>query len=216
MTVASDVVVSNIVLARSSTVSGLVSGPNGPAGDVQVELLLWDEDDEEFYGEDSAYTEEDGTYSLTINRPGHYTLFFDTDDSAAPVASAWLSGANEPAGPTSPGVFEVTTTAADLVRDKTLTKAQSADGQLVDAATDAGVSGRVVTYVWDEEDPEDPFWSQHHETTSDDTGNFQVRVPSSSLVTFGFGARGYRPTFLGGESRLPDAPTPSNSLQCCR
>ena len=96
VTVTSDVVVSNIVLARSSTVSGLVSGPNGPAGDVQVELLLWDEDDEEFYGEDSAYTEEDGTYRLTINRPGHYTLFFDTDDSAAPVASAWLSGANKP------------------------------------------------------------------------------------------------------------------------
>ena len=207
-----DASVADIVLARSSTVSGVVSGPNGPVGDVEVELYLWNEGDSEFEDWDSDYTEDDGSYRLDVTEPGYYTLHFDGSDATAAVASSWLGGANRPTDTTSAGVFEITTTPTDLVRNKSLPKAQSANGQLVDAGTGSGVPGRVITYVWDD-DPDDPSWSQHSATSSDATGNFQVRVPSSSVVTFGYGAHGYHPRFLGGGNELPDAPTSTNSVQ---
>ncbi len=205
-----DVTAPDLQLAEASTLSGVVDGPGGPASYVDVELLRWDDQDEDFYYEDNTYTQESGEYSFNSLEPGFYTLYFDPSYSAEALSPAWLEGTEQPTSTTAPGVFEVTSTPGAFTKNKTLAESQVATGQLTDSLGNGLAGGSVVSYVYYEDED---YWDQYGETTTDDDGSFRARVPADSTVTFRFARGGFTPQFLGGGSSLPTTPDATNSRQ---
>ena len=208
-----DVTAPDLQLAAASTLSGVVSGPDGPASDVNVTLYRWYEEDETFYYEDDDYSAESGRYGFGSLEPGFYTLHFDPAYSEQALAPAWLEGTSEPTSTTDPGVFEVTATPTAVIKNKTLARAQTATGRLTDAEGNGLSGGSVVTYVYEDDGEGGGYWDQWSQTTTGDDGAFHARVPASSTVTFRFARGGFTPQFLGGGSSLPGVPDSTNSRQ---
>lgn len=211
-----DVVLAPIVLARASTVEGVVSGPAGPASGVEVHLQKWDPVDGSFYTDDYAYTDEDGRYRITVRSTGDYTLFFEAAYASEPLISSWLVGDSAPSGPGEPGTFAVDDTPTDIVRDKALARAPVVNGAVLNEAGDGLADASVVAYVL-ESDPGgagrvESYWSQYSETRTRADGTYSVRAPSGETVTLRFARGGYVTQFLGGGNTLPAEADGTNSV----
>lgn len=211
-----DVVLAPIVLARASTVEGVVSGPAGPASGVEVHLQKWDPVDGSFYTDDYASTDENGRYRITVRSTGDYTLFFEAVYASEPLISSWLVGDSPPSGPGEPGTFAVDDTPTDIVRDKALARAPVVNGAVLNEAGDGLADASVVAYVL-ESDPGgagrvESYWSQYSETRTRADGTYSVRAPSGETVTLRFARGGYVTQFLGGGNTLPAEADGTNSV----
>lgn len=213
-TLTADTTGKDVTLPRSSTLSGIVSGPAGPAEDVSVGLYQWDADAGTFYEVGDATTQATGRYSFPTIAPGTYTLYFQPSGASSALLPGWIVGDAMPTGPTAPGVFTVTSTPTDLVRDKMLARGQVATGRVVDAAGTGISRATVVAYVQETDSSGGTpvtSWTQHATATAGTNGVFAVSVPPSSVVTFRFSRGGYTPQFLGGGAELPVTATATNS-----
>lgn len=112
----------------ASTVSGVVSGPSGPASGVEVGLWRWEPSEESFYEESTTVARADGSYDFSIEEAGSYTLRFDGTQVDPPYRSTWLEGTERPRSTDAPGVFTIGGERQQLVRDKTLERGPAVRG----------------------------------------------------------------------------------------
>jgi protocatechuate 3,4-dioxygenase beta subunit len=198
-----------IVMPLASTVAGTVTGPgDAPVDGVEVELWRWDDFDEEFTPWSSEFTGDDGHYLFEDVQPGFYTLRFDGTSSDPAVVSAWLEGSSAPTTTTDAGVFSITGTRVDLVKDKTLAGAPVVTGRILSSSADGITGGAVAGYVWDEEEA---GWTQTDTVDAASDGTFSMPVQPGAVMTFRFSARRHFARFLGGGSSLPATPDGTNS-----
>ena len=198
----------DVTLTPASSVSGTVTGPSGPAADVDVQLYKWVEGDGMFEQWDDAFTGDDGTYLLDAPDAGTYTLHFDPSNTSPRLQGQWLGGGSAmPTTANAPGTFTITDQPTDVVKNATLAAAPVATGTITDQGGTPLAGASAVSYVWD-----GTTWSQYDTATTDATGHYAVAVPSSSVVTFRFARGGSTTAFYGGGTSLPASPTSSNSI----
>jgi hypothetical protein len=181
----------------------------GPSEDVKVELMRWDGSEDAFVPDGSATTDEDGGYRFDVLEPGQYALHADTRGADGQLRAAWFGG-SEPTGPGSAGVFTVTDSPAEVVRDLTLVPRQVATGVVTGETGGALAGSTITTYTYD---GASNAWTAYAHVQSVAGGAFAVPVPADSIVTFRIALAGYQTRFLDGGPSLPPFPTQANSRQ---
>jgi len=191
----------------ASTLSGRVTGPDGPATGVEVRLQRLDETTRTFRTVSTGVVDATGRYAVTAAEPGTYTAYLDPTDAAAPLAAAYLGGGTSaPTGAGAPGILTIGETATDLVRDLTLTQGRAATGTVTGPDGTPLAGAAVTAYVADPGSGSGALiWDEHAEAVSRADGSYAVKVPAGARVTVGFAAPGHLPVFLGGGAALPTA-----------
>lgn len=205
--------VPDLSLQASSRLSGTVRDSTGAnAAGVDVVLVRWSSRDSYFYDDARTTTDAEGHYGFATLVAGDYALRFEADPTSQRVDSAWLEGAARPTALGAPGTFTVTTTPAQVTRDKVLPRPAVVVGTVRDAAGVAQPGVTVTSYPWVLAGSSGR-WEQGYSTTTGADGTYRLRAPRQSQVTLRFSRLWWQTAFLGGTTVLPALPSTTNAVE---
>lgn len=133
-------------LEAGGTISGQLTGSDGPLAGAEVYAYLWDDEDEYFAEAGSATTDGDGRYIIGELPSGDYTLRFEAPSGSGYVSQWWSDRRDEESADT----FPLTSGAVLTGKDARLALGATVTGTVTDAAGFPLPGVEVIPYLWDE------------------------------------------------------------------